>query len=242
MIGGESAPAVSGLLADGPASSAYTGAVLQTAEAEGGSPLVVGLVLAALVLGAVLSLAIAYRLYVGYRGSGDRSMLAIAVGLLLLTTIPTGIRIAVPTVTDGEQTLRIVSTTVSELAGLLAIVYAVQTPSRTRHRVERTNASIAIPLAAAGAVLLDDVGLVVQAATPIVGSYVTWLAFRGYRRNDSAPMAFLGLGIALVTIAPFLAAVGLGPLLGATDAGVLLGISLSQLGGLCSIYYSLTRA
>jgi hypothetical protein len=242
MIGSRSAP-FHVFLSDGvPPGVLGPGTFLQTVESEGGSPLVVGLVLASLVLGAVLSLGIAYRLYVGYRGSGDRSMLAIAVGLLLLTTVPTAIRIVVPTTLGGEQALRIASTTVSELVGLLAIVYAVRTPTRTRHRVERTHATMVVPIAVAVAGNLDVVTTAIQAITPVVGSYVTWLAFRGYRRNDSVPMAFLGLGIALLTITPFVTSIVLGQLAGATDALVLLGISVSQLAGLGSIYYSLTRA
>jgi hypothetical protein len=216
-------------------------------EAEGGSALVVGLVLVTFVVAAVFSAAIAYRLYVGYRGSGDRSMLAIAVGLLLLTTVPTAIRIVVPTALGGYDALRVLAATSSELLGLLAILYAVRRPSRTRRRVERPRATLlpilAIPLAAVPvAVAVDDVVVLALAVTPIVGTYVSWLAYRGYRRNDSRPMAFLALGIFLLTVLPAIASLGVGPLLGATDAKALLAASLSQLGGLVSIHYSLTRA
>lgn len=215
---------------------------LQATEAEGGSALIVGLVLVTFVVAAVLSTAIAYRLYVGYRGSGDRSMLAIAVGLLLVTTVPTVIRIAVPTVIGEADRLRILAATASELAGLLAIVVAVRTPARTRRRVRRAPATI-LPLVIAGAVVtLDHVVWIAYRVTPFVGSYVMWLAYRGYRRNDSAPMAFLSLGIFLLTVVPTVAALGLGPLLGVNDAGSLLVASLSQLGGLLSVYYSLSRA
>lgn len=227
----------------------WTGTVTMTApvqstgaEAEGGSALVVGLVLVTFVVAAVLSTAIAYRLYAGYRGSGDRSMLAIAVGLLLITTIPTVIRIAVPTVLGGADEVRILAATSSELAGLLAIVLAVRTPTRTRRRVRKGRATI-LPLALLGiAVTIDHVVWLALRITPLVGSYVTWLAYRGYRRNDSTPMAFLALGIFLLTVVPTAAAFGLGPFLGVNDAGSLLVASLSQLGGLLAVYYSLTRA
>lgn len=216
--------------------------VLQSAEAEGGSALVVGLVLVTFVVAAVLSLAIAYRLSVGYRGSGDRSMLAIAVGLLLLTTVPTAIRIVVPTALGGYDALRVLAATSSELLGLLAILYAIRRPNRTRRRVERPRAALLPILAIPFAVAVEDVVVLALAVTPIVGTYVTWLAYRGYRRNDSRPMAFLALGIFLLTVLPTAGLLGVGLLPGATDAMALLAASLSQLGGLVSVYYSLTRA
>lgn len=212
------------------------------AEAEGGSALVVGLVLVTFVVAAVLSTAIAYRLYVGYRGSGDRSMLAIAVGLLLVTTVPTVIRIVIPTVIGDAERLRVLAATTSEFVGLLAIVVAVRTPSRSRHRVRRDRATVLPLVAVAVAVTIDHVVWLSYGVTPLAGIYVTWLAYRGYRRNDSEPMAYLALGIFLLTVLPAVAAIGLGPLLGASDAASLLAASISQLGGLLSVYYSLTRA
>ncbi|GAB3682325.1 hypothetical protein GCM10028857_07960 [Salinarchaeum chitinilyticum] len=244
MIGPAIAPALATIEArTGAASTSATAPVQSTgAQTEGGSAFVVGLVLITFVVAAVLSTAIAYRLYVGYRGSGDRSMLAIAVGLLLITTVPTVVRIVVPTVLGGADEVRIFTATASELAGLLAIVLAVRTPTRTRRRVRRERATV-LPLALlAIAVTVDHVVWLAYRITPLVGSYVTWLAYRGYRRNDSAPMAFLALGIFLLTVVPTAAAIGLGPLLGVNDAGSLLAASLSQLGGLLSVYYSLTRA
>lgn len=252
MIGSELAPSL-GLDTGRPsplhAGGASSLAPLQSAgvEAEGGSALVVGLVLVTFVVAAVFSAAIAYRLYVGYRGSGDRSMLAIAVGLLLLTTVPTAIRIVVPTALGGQDALRVLAASSSELVGLLAILYAVRRPGRTRRRVERPRATLlsllAVPLAGLPfAVAVDDVVLLALAVTPIVGAYVSWLAYRGYRRNESRPMAFLALGIFLLTVLPTAGLLGVGLLPGSTDAMALLAASLSQLGGLVSVYYSLTRA
>ncbi|WP_248515716.1 DUF7521 family protein [Salinarchaeum laminariae] len=236
MMGNEIASSVT------PVAGGSAAIPLQATQAEGGSALLVGLVLVTFVVAAVLSIGIAYRLYVGYRGSGDRSMLAIAVGLLLVTTVPTVIRIAIPTMVGDATRLRILAATSSELAGLLAIVVAVRTPARTRRRVRRERATI-LPLVIATTVItIDHLVWIAYSVTPLVGSYVTWLAYRGYRRNDSAPMAFLAMGILFLTVVPTIAAFGIGPVLGASDAGSLLAASLSQVGGLLSVYYSLTRA
>lgn len=80
------------------------------------------------------------------------------------------------------------------------------------------------------------------AAIAVVGIFVAYQAYRGYRRNDSRPMLFLAIGILLLTAIPAGANLGLSVLIAATDAEILLVISLAHLAGVGSILYALTRA
>jgi len=78
--------------------------------------------------------------------------------------------------------------------------------------------------------------------TATVGLFVAYQAYRGYRRNDSAPMLFLGLGIFLVTVVPFLVTTVLAGVPGVSDAAVLLSWTVFEIVGLGSILYALTGA
>jgi hypothetical protein len=78
--------------------------------------------------------------------------------------------------------------------------------------------------------------------TAAVGLFVAYQAYRGYRRNDSRPMLFLGLGIFLVTVVPFLVTTVLGGVSGVSDAVVLLSWTVFEIVGLGSILYALTGA
>lgn len=99
---------------------------LQTAV--GGSRPVVVLAIAGLLLAAVLSLAVVYRLVTGYRRSGTRLMLYLGLGLALLVTGPTALRVAIPTFTDASPVALSLATTAFELLGLSAILYAIYDP------------------------------------------------------------------------------------------------------------------
>lgn len=219
--------------------------VLQGYDVEGGSPIAVALALALAAVSILLSLGIVYRVYAGYRASGSPAQLALAIGLLLLTAVPTTIRFLIPTFTAGMPAVRILSTTASELAGLLAILYSVRGPPargrrRQRVRVEKQSPVIVtlpfVPLSA------HQLGFLAQGLTASVGAYVAWLAYRGYLRNASRPMKFLAIGVCLLTTLPFLVMHGLDLALGATAATVFLAGVASQVAGLASIFYSLTRA
>lgn len=76
-------------------------------------------------------------------------------------------------------------------------------------------------------------------STAALGSLVAWLAYQGYRRNDSQAMRFLAVGVAGIAVVPFFVSYGLGPLLGASDAMTLLWILLANIAGLAAIWYSL---
>lgn len=220
-------------------------AALGSLGAEGGPELVVATAIVAALVNLLLSAGIAYKLYAGYRGTGNRALLAMAVGLLLLTTVPTTMRFAIPTLVGGVPPIQFVLTTVSELLGLLAMLYAVRGPPAKRRRRRRVRVNEAGTAALALGVLglsVQHLGLVTWSLSAVVGAYVGWLAYRGYRRNDSAPMGYLAAGVLLLTTAPFAAAVVLEFVLAVPDATVLLSNALFHLAGLGSVFHSLTRA
>jgi hypothetical protein len=95
------------------------------ATATGGSPVVVVLLLLGLAVAAGLSLLIAYEALRGYRGSDDTGMLLLAVGIVLLTAVPNGLRIALPTFAGTSESLRVLVATGSELLGLACILLAI---------------------------------------------------------------------------------------------------------------------
>lgn len=78
--------------------------------------------------------------------------------------------------------------------------------------------------------------------TASVGAFVAYQAFRGYRRNASQPMLFLAVGIALLTVVPFVVARGLQLVVSLSDAQFLVVITVFDIAGLSAILYSLTRA
>lgn len=77
------------------------------------------------------------------------------------------------------------------------------------------------------------------AATALLGSVVATLAYRGGRRNDSATMQYLAVGIACIAVVPFPVVYGLTPILGLSDAEALLVVLLANVAGLAAILYSL---
>jgi glucose uptake protein GlcU len=85
---------------------------------------------------------------------------------------------------------------------------------------------------------LETVTTVAAAVTALVGCYVTALAYRGYRRNDSETMRVLAVGVLFVAVVPYVVSVAVAPLLGLTDAQALLGATLSHTLGLVAIYRS----
>jgi hypothetical protein len=76
-------------------------------------------------------------------------------------------------------------------------------------------------------------------ATAAAGSVVAWLAYQGYRRNDSRAMRFLAIGVACIAVAPFVLTYGAGPLFALSDAATLLAVLLANIAGLLAVLYSL---
>jgi fatty acid desaturase len=72
--------------------------------------------------------------------------------------------------------------------------------------------------------------------TAVLGLVVAGLAFRGYRRNDSATMRALAAGVLAIAVIPYLFTTVFAPLVSLTDAQALLGITLSHTLGLLAIY------
>ena len=71
--------------------------------------------------------------------------------------------------------------------------------------------------------------------TAILGVAVAWLAYRGYRRNESPVMRGLALGIVAIAVVPF--AVNIITLaVSLTDAQALLVVTFSHTVGLLLIY------
>lgn len=85
---------------------------------------------------------------------------------------------------------------------------------------------------------LEHAGILATVAVLLLGAYVGYQAYRGFRRNDNRPVLFLGLGIFLVTTGRQLAsvatylAVGENPLVLYV---VFFGVSI---GGLVSVLYA----
>ena len=89
--------------------------------------------------------------------------------------------------------------------------------------------------------------VVVSMASTIVGLFIGYQAYRGFRRHQSRAMQYLSAGLILVTAVTNTAAfVGTGLLrLGVIDAGLqsplTLSVRLLQFAGLVCIAYSLYR-
>lgn len=95
-------------------------------DATGTEPAIAVGVLALSVVSLLLSVAIATVLIRGYRrGPGHRNMLWLAVGLLLLTTVPELLRIALPTLTGVGTVNRTIVVSGCELTGLGTILWTV---------------------------------------------------------------------------------------------------------------------
>ncbi|ELY55739.1 hypothetical protein [Natronococcus jeotgali] len=95
------------------------------AATVGGSPPVVALVFLSLVLATVLSVYLAVRLYRGYRAGGGRGMLLLGVGLVLLTTVPMLLRLALSNVGVVETVWQETIATACQLVGLVVILEVI---------------------------------------------------------------------------------------------------------------------
>lgn len=79
------------------------------------------------------------------------------------------------------------------------------------------------------------------ALTVVLGLYVSYLAYRGYRRNDSTTMRVLAVGVLFIAVVPYAVSYAAAPLLSLTDAQTILGVTLAHTVGLAAIYRSLDR-
>lgn len=83
---------------------------------------------------------------------------------------------------------------------------------------------------------LETVTAAASALTAVLGLFVAYLAYRGYRRNDSPTMGALSIGILSIAVLPYLILYLLTPAIGLTDAEALFAITLSHTIGLAVIY------
>jgi len=96
-----------------------------------------------------------------------------------------------------------------------------------------------------GTVALQAVGVglstVTATVTALVGAFVAYQGYRGYRRNDSRPMLYLAVGILLLTTVTFLVqqVVGLATSGAVTAQFAALTVSIA---GLLAVLYSFTGA
>ncbi|MCL9815240.1 DUF7521 family protein [Natranaeroarchaeum aerophilus] len=74
-----------------------------------------------------------------------------------------------------------------------------------------------------------------------LGGLVAGLAYRGYRRNESQPMFYLAIGVAFLTVVPFVLSYSIDGVTNASDAQILLVITVCHLTGLLAIAHSLRR-
>jgi len=73
----------------------------------------------------VLSVAVTRKFVAGYRSTGSRPILWLAVGMFLLAPAPMFLRLLLGNVSAVGPTARSLLTTLSELSGLLVVLYVV---------------------------------------------------------------------------------------------------------------------
>ncbi|TKX39442.1 hypothetical protein EXE51_00770 [Halorubrum sp. CGM5_25_10-8B] len=77
-------------------------------------------------------------------------------------------------------------------------------------------------------------------ATACLGAYVSYLAYDGWRRNESRTMLLLAVGVVCIAVLPYVVAYGLTPLLGLSDAATVFGVTVAHLIGLGALARSVT--
>ncbi|THE63339.1 hypothetical protein D8Y22_18745 [Salinadaptatus halalkaliphilus] len=215
---------------------------------EGGSTAVglfaFGLAFATIVVGVWIAL-VAYR---GYRRSGERSVLFLAVGIALASTVRTSASIVFSTAGASSVVTNAVAVS-SQFAGLVLILYAIYgRPERHGGRAVAAAVLGGLLTLIVPFVVIDTFGpneSLVEAGLnglpAIVGAFVTIQAYRGYRRYGQRPMLLLAVGLGLLTVGSFGTITGLYVLTTVSDAGALVVIGSVELGGLLAILRSLTR-
>ncbi|WP_115864402.1 DUF7521 family protein [Halorussus litoreus] len=78
-----------------------------------------------------------------------------------------------------------------------------------------------------------------QILSVVIGVFIAYQAYRGYKRNESRPMLFIAIGFVLVLAIPFCLFVLYGVLSVLPVAAVVVGSQLSQVSGLLAILYAL---
>lgn len=81
------------------------------------------------VLSVIIGVFIAYQAYRGYQRNESRPMLFLALGFILVLAVPFGIFVLYAVVSGIPVTAVIVASQVSQISGLVAILYALWMPA-----------------------------------------------------------------------------------------------------------------
>lgn len=206
-----------------------------SADATGGSVLLVLLALLGLLLTAVLSLWVAYLVVRGYRQNPNRARLYLALGLLLLTTGPIVIRLVFSNLPHLSAVEQSAAANTSKLLGLGAMLYAI-------YGSAGRDGTAARGIGLAATTLSEKLLFLFPGVVGVVGLFVAYQAYRGFRRNASRPMIYLAIGIILLTAAPAALSIGLSAGTTIPDAMTLLLVTISHLTGVGAILYALRGA
>jgi len=213
---------------------------------EGGSTagVVIAIVLAVSII--ALSAWIAFVAYRGYKQSGERSVLSIAIGITLTATVPTIVRIVLPTA--GVASLTTTAAAVAlQFAGLVVILSAIYHRPQavnTRLMAGTTAGSLIVFAAPLTAVQLTDISpsiamTAIGSITALLGGFVALQAYRGYRRYDRQPMLLLAVGLTLLTVGSFIGITTVEWVLPVSDAAAVSTVWTVELFGLLAILLSL---
>ncbi|WP_205596852.1 DUF7521 family protein [Halostella salina] len=110
------------------AAGALTRVVPAQVEVTGGSAAVAAAALVTFFVALALSVLVTYQCVRGYRQSRRRPMLFLAVGVFLLASAPMFLRLLLGNLHAVTPATRIFVVAVTELAGLLTILYVVYDP------------------------------------------------------------------------------------------------------------------
>ncbi|QRV16641.1 hypothetical protein JMJ58_07150 [Haloterrigena salifodinae] len=137
LRGATAAVAFSGVTPGRPSSPVSNSLVLESSstphpgqvsvDSVGGSTPVVLAAIVTFLVATVLAVLVTYRFVEGYRRTKARPILWLAVGMFLLAPGPMFLRLLAGNVAAIPLSAQLLVTTLSELCGLLAILYAVYT-------------------------------------------------------------------------------------------------------------------
>lgn len=97
--------------------------VLQVTEVAGTARLAV--VVGTFLVTAVLGVLIAFRAYQGYRRNASEPMRYLAIGLIFVTALPPLLSLSLSNLTDLEGWLIVLLMSLSQIVGLLSILYSL---------------------------------------------------------------------------------------------------------------------
>lgn len=87
--------------------------------------------------------------------------------------------------------------------------------------------------------MTPDIVTLASALPAALGLFVSYQAYRGYRRHGSTTMGLLAVGIACFTAVPFVVQIAVAPALAWSDALTLLAVVSTYNVGLVAILWSL---